>query len=64
MDAMSSCHLISSRNNGLFESRLLLDANPSCLIDTGRRIARHEAGHWRTSSSEVKSEAICTSTLP
>jgi len=55
MDELSDCHLISSRNNGVLESRLALDANPStCLIDTCGRMAKHGAGYWCTSRSKVK----------
>jgi len=64
MDELSNCHLISSRSNGLFKSRLAFNASPSsCLIDTWGRMAMHGAGHWCSSRSEVKNLAICVSTL-
>jgi len=45
VDELSNCHLISSRSNGSFKSRLALDANPSsCVIDTCGRMAVHGAG--------------------
>jgi hypothetical protein len=48
-----------------FKSRLALDVNrASCLIDAWGSVAMHEAGHWHTSSSEVKNQAVCMSTLP
>lgn len=55
MDELSNSHLISSRSNRLFKSRLALDTNPSsCLIDTWGRMAMHGAGHWCTSRCEFK----------
>lgn len=55
MDELSNGHLISSRNNGVLNPRLALDANPSpCLIDTWGRMAMHGAGRWCMSRSKVK----------